>query len=85
MKTLQKLLAAILLALVLGTTAYAGDMPCPPAPDPPPPASAPASGGNESPTNAIPGLDSSAAPAAPAPTVDTTTLVNLLLGLLSMY
>lgn len=86
MRNVQKLLAAILLALVLGASAYAGDMDAPPTPPPPPPIAAAATGDIQSPT--IPALapGNSATPSAAEAVVDTRTLLfDLLYGVLSMY
>jgi len=78
MRNVQKLLAAILLALALGAPALGGDMDCPPIAAPAPPVIT-------SPSVPAPAPSDSTTLLAPDQAVDTTTLIlNLLLGVLSI-
>jgi len=78
MRRLRHLSVTVVLTLVLGTSAFAGTIECPPAPAPPPP-SITATGITDTPPSAL--TESVAAPTDPV--VDVT--LNLLLSVLSLF
>jgi hypothetical protein len=81
MKILRKLFASVMLMLVIGVPAWAGEMNSPPAPPPPPAAcTTNTSGGAAADSNCAEYVN------APAADVDAATVaINLLVSMLSIY
>lgn len=80
MKTFRNLFASILLTLVIGVPAWAGEMNSPPAPPPPPPATQNAPGDAAGDAN-CPEFTNT-----PAADMDAATVaINLLVSMLSIY
>lgn len=81
MKTVRNLFAPIVLALVIGVPAWAGEMNSPPAPPPPPaPCTTVTSEDAAAVSNCTGGVN------APAAGMDAATIaINLLVSMLSIY
>ena len=82
MRNARKLFATILLTLALGAPAYAGDVPCPPAPQPPPITIPVGSGDNSG--VAAPAAGGPETPAAPYIGLSQLA-IDLICGVLSIY